>query len=123
MIKAWQARAMTMRARTAHTAADVASLARLAGASIDLEGWVRTMAARYPDAERHALMLAAVAKRLAEAGRVRGAIELASEAIFIGRQAGKEVMLNVLQDVAPVLTAAGMRDELAAMAEAVKELP
>jgi hypothetical protein len=32
-------------------------------------------------------------------------------------------MLNVLQDVAPVLTAAGMRDELAAMAEAVKELP
>jgi hypothetical protein len=122
MFTASQLRALLAHKHTANSAANVARLARLSGEQIELEDWVRKQAASYPDAEGRARTLGAVAKSLAEAGRVLGAIQLAREAILTARHAGKEVMLIVFQDVTSVLVAGGMRDELAAMAEAVQEL-
>jgi hypothetical protein len=122
MISLREARAIRHRAVTARVAATAARVARIAGDNLAVEEWVKTQAARYPDAGTRALLLGAAAKELSAAGRVPGAVDLVWDAILTARHASKDKMLELLEVAAPVLEAAGMRHELAAIAKVLEEL-
>jgi hypothetical protein len=83
---------------------------------------VKTQAMRDPDAGRRALLLGAAAKELNAAGRTLGAVDLMSDAILTARHGSKDTMLELLEDVAQGIEAAGMQHELVAIAKALEEL-
>jgi hypothetical protein len=119
---AWEIRAKWRRMQIAWAACDIARAARMAGESIDIEGWVRSQAARQPDSHMRALLLATVAKELSKAQRIPGAVALIWDAVFEARQASRDCMLEILTDAAPVLEAAEMRSELVAVTRILEEL-
>ncbi len=122
MISVWTIRAGLVRAAAVGTVTRTARLARIAGKDVDLESWVRAQAAGMPDMHRRALMLAACAQSLAKEGRVAGAVRLLREGLLAAHAAGSETVLSVILNGAAVLTAAGLRDDLVAVADTIREL-